>query len=185
MFLGMASEPPATLTFRIATPDWAPFRVDNSILLPPRPLGTAEGVGDRLRTAAFAEVQAEAAFLWAAEAYADATLELREAWRHLAGEERKHRDWLLTRLQELGRSIDERPVSDVLWHSLRRLTDARAFCHYMAGAEERGRRAGARFHEKLRAHDPVTARIFGRIAEEEQEHIALAYRHFPAGDAPT
>lgn len=167
----------------IPPPDWSPFRVDRAVLLAPRPLGTVEGVGDRLRTAAFAEVQAEAAFLWAAETYPDASDELRTAWRALAREERKHRDWLLGRMKELGVPIGERPVSDVLWSSLTRCPDAAAFCHYMAGAEERGRRAGERFHDKLLAQDETTARIFGQIALEERSHIELAHRFFPAPSA--
>lgn len=160
-------------------PDWSPFRVDNAVLLAPRPIFSLEGVGDRLRTAAFAEVQAEAAFLWAAEHYDDATGELREGWRHLAREERKHREWLVGRMRELRVEVCERPVSDVLWRSLTRCATARDFCHYMADAEERGRRAGQRFGEKLREYDATTAEIFAQIAIEEQSHIDLAFRFFP------
>ena len=50
----------------------------------------------------------------------------------------------------------------------------------LAGAEERGRRAGERFEEALRERDPETARIFGEIAEEEVAHIQLAWKYFPA-----
>ena len=157
---------------------WAPFIVERAALIAPRPLRTPEGVGDRLRVAAFAEVQAAAAFEWAAEHFDDASDELKHAWRALAGEERKHRDWLLSRMQALGARVDEVPVSDVLWHSLVRCASAREFCLYMAGAEERGRRAGERFGETLRAYDGVSAEIFARIAVEEREHIALAERFF-------
>ncbi len=31
----------------------------------------------------------------------------------------------------------------------------------------------------MAAHDPVSAEIFGKIAEEEAAHIALAERFFP------
>ncbi|MBI3554742.1 MAG: hypothetical protein HY074_00595 [Deltaproteobacteria bacterium] len=141
---------------------------------------TREGIGDRLRAAAFAEVQAEAAFLWAADHYSDAGTELKNCWGALAVEERKHRDWLVGRMRELDIATDERPVSDMLWNSLVRCASARDFCHYMAGAEERGRRAGERFHERLGAVDKATAEIFGRIAREELGHIAMAFRFFPA-----
>jgi hypothetical protein len=50
----------------------------------------------------------------------------------------------------------------------------------MAGAEERGRRAGERFFESLKTIDPKTAQIFGQIALEERSHIALAYKFYPA-----
>lgn len=160
-------------------PDWRPFQIQNGVLIAPRPIETVAGIGDRLRTAAFAEVQAEAAFLWAADHLPDAPDELRGAWRHLAREERKHREWLVARMGALHVAIDERPVSDVLWRSLASRQTAREFCHYMADAEERGRRAGARFHERLATVDAETARIFGQIALEEQSHIDLSYRFFP------
>ena len=173
-----------------STPNrWHPFLVDNAALVAPRPLTSVEGVGDRLRTAAFAEVQAEAAFLWAAENYAGATpdaanaktmTELCCAWRELAVEERKHRLWLTTRMNELGIAVDGRPVRDTLWLSLTSCATAREFCLYMADAEERGRRAGVRFQEQLRVQDPTTAKIFGQIAREEEAHIRLAARFFPA-----
>lgn len=161
------------------TPDWSPFCVDNSRLVAPRPIFSPEGVGDRLRSAAFAEVQAELAFLWAADRFTDVLPELKNCWRELAVQERKHREWLTQRMHALAIPIEARSVSDVLWHSLARCPSSRDFCHYMAGAEERGRRAGARFCERLRGYDPETAAIFGRIADEEQTHIDLAYRFFP------
>jgi hypothetical protein len=48
----------------------------------------------------------------------------------------------------------------------------------MASAEDRGRRAGERFHRDLQAIDPVTAEIFGQIAREEQTHVELAERYY-------
>ena len=38
----------------------------------PRSIKTQDGVGDRMRSAAFAEVQARDAFLWASERFDDA-----------------------------------------------------------------------------------------------------------------
>lgn len=159
---------------------WDPFWVDSAVLHPPRPLYQADkaGIGDRLRTAAFAEMQAEAAFLWAAARFGSAPEGLREGWRRLAVEERKHMNWLMARMDELGVSINERAVSDSLWHSLTNCPTARDFATYMADAEERGRRAGERFQECLKTIDPVTARIFGQIAFEERAHIALAREYF-------
>ncbi|MBI3542164.1 MAG: ferritin-like domain-containing protein [Deltaproteobacteria bacterium] len=169
-----------------ATPSWEPFAVENGVLLAPRSIVSKEGIGDRLRTAAFAEVQAEAAFLMAAERFAgSAPKELCEAWRALALEERKHRDWLVARMRELAVDPAGRPVSDVLWNSLVRCTTARDFCLYIAGAEERGRKAGERFRERMAEVDPVTADIFGRIATEEVAHIALARRFAPDPCKPT
>ena len=160
---------------------WEPFRVDSSVQIAPRPLMAADkqGIGDRLRTAAFAEMQAEAAFLWAAEnvSWSDASDELREAWRALAVQERKHMGWLMARMTELEIEVADRPVSDALWHSLTTCSTARDFCRYMADAEERGRRAGERFCEKLKPIDPLTAEIFGTIAFEERSHIALALKY--------
>ena len=49
----------------------------------------------------------------------------------------------------------------------------------MANAEERGQKAGFRFHEALVTIDPKSAEIFSKIAHEETAHIALARRYFP------
>lgn len=142
------------------------------------------GVGDRLRAAAFAEIQAREAFNWAASHFEDAPASLKTAWRGLALAEDKHLGWLLKRLAELGLEIGERAVSDQLWVSLRSCQTAREFALYMASAEERGRRAGERFHQALVGKDPITAEIFRKIAEEEVEHILLAQKYFPA-DKPS
>jgi uncharacterized ferritin-like protein (DUF455 family) len=160
--------------------NWAPFE-----LVPtgqhadaPRSINTAEGVGDRMRAAAFAEIQARDAFLWAAEHFEDAPEALRNCWRALARSEQQHLDWLLKRMEELGVDVKGRRVSDHLWHSFQACKSAREFALYMANAEERGRKAGERFYETLRTSDPVTAEIFRKIAEEEIAHIALAKRFF-------
>lgn len=137
------------------------------------------GVRDRLRTAAFAEIQAREAFLWAADRFEDVPLELREAWRELADQEDKHLGWLLKRLAELGGSPDEAPVSTRLWQSLRACVSGREFAVLIAKAEERGRAAGDSFRRTLAGRDAESARVFGAIADEEVEHIALAKRYFP------
>jgi uncharacterized ferritin-like protein (DUF455 family) len=136
-------------------------------------------VGDRLRAAAFAEIQAREAFRWAADRFDDAAESLRVAWRGLAHAEDRHLQWLMNRMEELGVSPQARQVSDQLWQSFMLCKTARDFAIYMANAEERGRRAGERFHQVLLEKDPKTAEIFGKIALEEVEHIALAKRHFP------
>jgi uncharacterized ferritin-like protein (DUF455 family) len=145
----------------------------------PRSIKTLEGVGDRMRAAAFAEVQARDAFLWASENFEDAPLALRRAWAALAVAEQRHLDWLLQRMQELGIDVRARKVSDHLWRSLISCKTAKEFAIYIANAEERGRRAGERFHQTLAERDPITAEIFRKIAEEEISHIALASKYYP------
>jgi uncharacterized ferritin-like protein (DUF455 family) len=161
--------------------NWEPFDVIQSggFNEPPRPLGTKEGLEDRLRSAAFAEIQAREAFLWAAEKFTDAPFELREAWKKLAIEEDKHMNWLLNRMIELELNVKSRKVTLRLWHSFMACQTAKEFAVYMASAEERGRKAGERFYISLKNEDPVSAEIFRKIAEEEKEHIALAERFFP------
>ncbi len=173
---------PVDLAAQWPRPNWEPFRVaptgewgDLS-----RSLTTLQGVGDRLRSAAFAEIQAREAFLWAASHYEDAEPALKEAWLSLSGEENKHLQWLLTRMDELQLDVRERSVSDHLWVSLMRCSSARDFALFMANAEERGRKAGVRFYEALLKTDPISAKIFGQIAEEEVAHIALAQKFFVA-----
>ncbi len=167
--------------------NWAPFKVapQGQWADPPRSLDTLEGVGDRLRAAAFAEIQAREAFLWAAARFDEPEFEeLRAAWVRLARAEDRHLGWLIERMKALKIEVAERQVSDQLWHSLVGCSSAERFAHFMANAEERGRKAGERFHQALLQRDPETARIFGQIAFEEREHIALAERFFPRGDAP-
>lgn len=162
-------------------PDWSPFRLSQnpSERIAPRPITTLEGVGDRLRSAAWAEIQAREAFLWAARTLTDAPEDLKNAWIKLSIEEEKHMNWLLNRLSELGMRVDERPVSDHLWMSFMNCTTAEQFAVFMANAEERGRKAGVRFFQDLEKRDPITAKIFGTIAEEEIAHIELAQKYFP------
>jgi uncharacterized ferritin-like protein (DUF455 family) len=163
------------------TPDWSPFELTEkgTRSAPPRTIDTLEGVGDRLRAAAFAEIQAREAFRWAAGRFETAPMELRNLWRALADEEEKHMGWLLARMKDLNISVTERQVSDQLWVSLVACNTDREFALYMASAEERGRRAGERFYQTLLNVDSVTAEIFGKIAHEEIAHIELAKRFYP------
>lgn len=162
-------------------PNWTPFTLCPPQVRPPRTrdIATIEGIGDRLRAAAFAEIQAREAFHWAANRFTDAPASLRSAWRGLALAEDKHLGWLLNRMREIGQDVAGRPVSDFLWNSFMNCTTAAEFAWFMANAEERGRVAGERFRDALKEIDPQSAKIFGKIAEEEVEHIALAQRYFP------
>ncbi|MBC7386325.1 MAG: DUF455 family protein [Cryobacterium sp.] len=165
------------------TPSWGPF-----LVLPrtdrgksPRAITSREGLSDRLRAAAFAEIQAYYAFLWAADRFEDAPAALKKNWRELAAAEERHLNWLLRRMTELGLEVRERGVSDWLWLSLIQCKTAREFSHFIASSEERGRIAGERFHTALIEIDPMSAEIFRKIAEEEVEHIRLASKFFPDG----
>jgi len=154
--------------------DWKPFLVCADDERPPQPRGlrTPEGLGDRLRTAAFAERQARDAFRWARERFPEAGKDLLESWGRFAAEEEKHMGWLLARMAELGVDAAARPVSGHLWRSLTACKSAAEFGAVMAEAEERGRTAEKSFEQSLASFDPETSRIFGRIAAEEEEHIA-------------
>ncbi len=165
-------------------PDWAPFlAVAPGLSCPgPRKLGGPHGLGDRMRIAAFAELQARQAFLWGAATFDEAPDALRQAWRDLAAAEDKHLRWLLERMAALGIPVQDRPVSPHLFAGLTDCRTAHEFAWYMAKAEDRGRIAGEQFARKLATSDPESARIFGQIAAEEQEHIDLALRFFPESD---
>ncbi|MCM2305263.1 MAG: ferritin-like domain-containing protein [Elusimicrobia bacterium] len=158
--------------------DWSPFVVCAPEEYAPgaRGMGGPDGLGDRLRTAAFAERQAFAAFVWAADAFTDASDELRAAWRRIGAEEKVHLDLLLARMAELGVKVEDRPVSDRLWRRLTTAKTAAEFAAMMREAEARGRAAEESFRRSLASRDPVTAAIFGRIADDEAEHLALADR---------
>lgn len=156
--------------------NWAPFQVCDPDAYPPAPRGinTPEGLGDRLRVAAFAELQAREAFRWAADTLLDVSPELRAAWRRIADDEHRHSELLLGRMRELGVDPAARPVSDRLWRSLRACKSAKEFIPYMRTAEERGRAAEESFRHSLATRDPITAALFGKIADDEAEHIALS-----------
>ncbi|MCO4770008.1 MAG: DUF455 family protein [Deltaproteobacteria bacterium] len=166
------------------TPDWSPFDVVADGAKPPGPraLSRPEGVGDRMRIAAFAEIQAREAFRWGADTFEDAPDALKEAWRTLADEEHKHLGWLLDRMAVLGFAPEGRPVSAHLWRGLTACTTAHEFTWYMAKAEDRGRIAGERFGAALAETDEESAKLFALIAKEEADHIALAMRYYPASD---
>ena len=154
--------------------NWAPFQVCDPDAYPPAPRGinTSEGLGDRLRVAAFAELQAREAFRWAVDTLLDVSPALRAAWRRIADDEHRHLEMLLARMAELGVNPAGRQVSDRLWRSLRACKTAKEFIPYMRTAEERGRAAEESFRRSLAHRDPVTAAIFGKIADDEAEHIA-------------
>ena len=144
----------------------------------PRPLETSQGLGDRLRTAAFAEWQAIAAFRWAAARFTDVPPELRDDWVRQIADEARHFKLIKQRMEELGVGLDHRPVSDALWQSLRECTSGKEFCLRIASAEEWGRRAAVNICGFLREKDPVTAGIFREIAEDEIAHVSLAKTYF-------
>ena len=58
----------------------------------------------------------------------------------------------------------------------RRSKDASEFAVLMRDAEARGQAAEESFRKSLAQRDPATAAIFGRIADDEAEHLALADR---------
>jgi len=147
-----------------------------------RSLNDPAGIGDRLRVAAFAELQARDAFRWAADTLAGDSVVLRRAWEALARAEDRHLGWLLRRLDSLDLDVRGRPVSTDLYGALTASSTVTDFALLMASAEERGRVAGERFEARLRHVDPTTAQLFGQIAKEEAAHIRLAERLL-GGDA--
>ena len=146
--------------------------------LRPRPIHTPEGLGDRMRTAAFAELQAIAAFRWAVEKFQDVPQALRDDWASQIPDETRHYEMICRRMDELGFSLTDRSVSISLWESLEECTSGEEFCIRIASAEERGRRAGVRLSQYLGKTDPETAALFREIAADEVAHVALASTYF-------
>jgi len=157
-------------------PDFRPFVICAPGERPgkPRALGTREGVGDRMRTAAFAELQAIQAFGWAAEHFQDAPEGLRASWRAQVADETRHYEMIARRMEELDLPLTGRPVSTALWSSLMECATGRDFCIRIAAAEERGRQAGVKLMKHLEKTDPETAAVFAEIAADEVAHVALA-----------
>ncbi len=147
---------------------------------PPRPrgMGTAEGVGDRLRTAAFAEWQAITAFRWAAAHFDDVPHQLRADWLAQVPDEERHYQLITAAMERLGVTAAGRPVSDRLWRTLSACATGRDFCLQIALEEERGRQGALRLVEFLADADPETAAVFRQIAADEVAHVELAEKYF-------
>ncbi len=152
---------------------WAPFRLGKPDYV--RPMGAREGVSDRLRLVAFAELQARDMFLWGAERYASEAPEaLIAQWRAFATVENRHAQMLLDRMAELSVEPGERIVSDKLSRLCLKSNDPSIFLFLLSSAEERGMEAGFVLGEQMFPYDEVSARIFKQIAEEEVEHVEAA-----------
>lgn len=160
--------------------DFSPFIICDPGARPPRPrpMKTLEGLGDRMRTAAFAELQAIAAFRWAADHFQDVPQALRDDWAAQVPDEIRHYEMIRLRMETLGLELAERPVSTSLWESLQECATGEEFCIRIASAEERGRRAGVRVAGYLEKSDPETAAAFREIAADEVAHVALAKTYF-------
>lgn len=161
----------STITFEN---HWSPFRLGKPDAI--RALSTPEGVADRLRVVAFAELQARDAFRWGAERFPEAPAEWREEWLRFAEVEDRHAQMLLSRMAELGIDPAARAVSDKLTRLCRKAEDAVTFLFLLSSAEERGMEAGFVLGQQMLAYDPISAAIFAQIAEEEVEHVESAKR---------
>lgn len=160
--------------------DPGPFTLCEPGARPPKPrrLVSPEGLGDRLRTAAFAEWQAIAAFGWAAKRFTEVPEELRHDWMGQVADEARHYNLIRRRMEELGVELSGRPVSGALWASLMECQTGREFCLRIVSAEERGRQAAVNICEFLAEKDPQTAAIFKEIAADEVAHVSLAATYF-------
>jgi uncharacterized ferritin-like protein (DUF455 family) len=153
--------------------EWHPFRIRakaDAI----RSLSTPEGIADRLRVVAFAELQARDAFLWGAERYPEAPAAWREAWIRFAAVEDRHAQMLLSRMEELKIPLEDRWVTDKLTRLCRLAEDPITFLFLLASAEERGMEAGFTLGEQMTPYDSTSAALFRQIADEEVEHVAMA-----------
>ena len=154
---------------------WKPFRIVSGKGDFIRPLTAKDGVLDRLRLVAFAEVQAKEAFLWGAEKFKgiapDAWI---DEWTRFAAVEERHANMLLTRFHELGGSLEERSLSDKLMRLCMAAEDPVTFLFLLSSAEERGMEAGFTLGKQMELVDGVSAKIFHTIAEEEVEHVHAA-----------
>jgi uncharacterized ferritin-like protein (DUF455 family) len=153
---------------------WRPFKTR---LVKPdliRAISTKEGIADRLRVVAFAELQARDAFLWGVERFPEAPADWRKSWAEFALVEDRHAQLLLNRMSELGVDPGERWVSDKLTKLCKEATDPVTFLFCLSSAEERGMEAGMALGKQMQPHDAISAAIFAQIAQEEVEHVNMA-----------
>ncbi len=164
----------------MAPVDWKPFVLCTPGQRPARPrdIRLTEGLGDRLRTAAFAELQAVRAFSWAVDRFDDVPEGLADDWRRQIPQEQQHLAMILQRMAELGIEPAGRPVSPRVWESVRDCETGKQFCLYICSAEERGRLAGIQLCQALQETDPKTVAIFQSIVDDEEAHVALAATYY-------
>ncbi len=137
--------------------NWTPFKLcaEGESAPKPRSLSHPEGLGDRMRTAAFAEFQAIRAFKHAAQTFRDVPETLLAAWKKQIPEEELHYELIATRMGALGHSLDSRPVSLRLTESLSSCQSGQDFCEKICSAEHRGRDAALRLISFLKSQpDP-------------------------------
>ncbi len=152
---------------------WHPFWVD------PRPhrmrsVKIPEGIGDRIRAVAFAEVQAHQGFLWGYQRFTQADPLWRSTWLDLAKQEARHAQLLLDHAHKLEINLGERKVSDYLIRMFRSAGSPEFFQYLMVRAEARGMDMGLSMVKAIMEVDPQSGAIFKRIAQEEEEHIRVA-----------
>ncbi len=153
---------------------WAPFRLGKKPEYV-RPLESREGVADRLRLVAFAELQARDLFRFGAEKFRDsAPREWLSQWTEFSEVEERHAQMLLDRMGVLGVRIEDRMVSDKLSRLCLRAEDPLTFLFLLSSAEERGMEAGFTLGEQMNAYDSASAAVFKQIADEEVAHVAMA-----------
>jgi uncharacterized ferritin-like protein (DUF455 family) len=165
---------------------WLPFKVRDEKPELIRALTAPEGVADRLRLVAFAEVQARDIFRFGADQFKGiAPAEWIEEWLRFADVEERHAQMLLNRMSDLGADPGARFVSDKLWRLCKLAGDPILFLFLLSSAEERGMEAGFILGEQMKAVDAESAAVFAQIASEEVEHVdsakaALAGHEFEA-----
>ena len=159
---------------------WEPFvlAAPNETAPFPMPISHPEGLGDRLRIAAFAELQAVRAFGWAAEHFTDVSAEVIAGWQIQIPEEKFHFRLIMERMSYLGVHAGQKPVSVSLSEKLYTCQTGRDFAIEIATAEHRGRLAALKMASYLENRDPVTARVFLRIAQDELAHLQLVIDNF-------
>ena len=138
-----------------------------------RPLANAGGVEDRLRLVAFAELQARDLFRYGANRFSE-NVDWAASWSRFAEVEDRHAQMLLHRMEELGLDLGARTVSDKLSRLCRAADDPVLFLFLLSSAEERGMEAGFVLGREMAKVDPVSARLFEQIAQEEVEHVEAA-----------
>jgi len=164
--------------------NWFPF-VIGSKPSRMRSMQSKEGIGDRLRAVAFAEIQARDGFLWGVSHFKSINETWRNYWENFAVMEERHSQLLLDRAKELEVNLAERIVSNSLIRMFKAAESPELFFYLMATAEERGMELGLEMLKPMSEFDPVSAEVFKICAEEEVEHIKTAKALLTSFDCAT
>lgn len=124
------------------------------------------------------ELQAVELFAWALLAFPDAPARFRRGLAAILGDEQRHMQLYVGRLEALGHRFGDFPVTGHFWNHLDQMKDPRGFVCVMGLTFENANLDFARDYARAAraAGDPDTARVLDQVHADEIRHVRFAWR---------